>query len=258
MLEVTQAQVVAALQALDIGAGDNLLVPSAIQFLGRPLGGVAMYLQVLRQAIGPRGTLAVPAFNFAFARGERYDPQNTPSSGMGVFSEYLRQQPEAQRTPHPMSSLALVGPLADELSGLDTPGAYDPGSAFERLLELDFKLLLLGASVQAVSIVHYSEQRAGVPYRFWKDFDGLVRTPQGWQPRSYRMFARDLELDPQLDLHPIEERLKRQGLWRETPLNYGLLSVCRLVDFVAAADLLLAEDPWSLVANCPQKTLPEE
>jgi aminoglycoside 3-N-acetyltransferase len=258
MLEVTQAQVIAALQALGIKPGDNLFVHSAIQFLGRPAGGAGMYLQALRAVIAPGGTLAVPSFNFAFARGERFDPQNTPSDGMGVFSEYIRRQPEAQRTQHPLSSLALLGPLAAELASLDTPGAYDPGSAFERLVELDFKLLLLGASVQAVSMVHYSEQRFQVPYRFWKEFHGLVRTAQGWEPRSYRMFARDLQIDARLDLHPIEKRLRDQGLWHETPLNYGFLSACRLADFTAATDALLAADPWALVANIPEKTHPEE
>jgi aminoglycoside 3-N-acetyltransferase len=258
MLEVTQAQVTAALQALGIGPGDNLLVHSAVQYLGRPAGGIGMYLQALRAVTGPGGTLVVPAFNFAFARGERYDPQSTPSDAMGVFSEYVRQQPDARRTQHPLSSLALLGPLAADLASLDTTGAYDPGSAFERLVELDFKLLLLGASIQAVSMVHYSEQRLHVPYRFWKDFHGLVRTDHGWEPRSYRMFARDLQIDPQLDLHPIEKRLRDRGLWRETPLNYGFLSACRLADFVAAADALLAADPWVLVANLPQKTSPKE
>jgi aminoglycoside 3-N-acetyltransferase len=258
MLEVTEAQVTAALRMIGIGPEDNLLVHSAIQFLGRPAGGVGMYLQTLRAVIGPGGTLVVPAFNFAFARGERYDPQNTPSDGMGVFSEYVRRQPEAQRTQHPLSSLATLGPLAIDLASRDTPGAYDPGSAFECLLELDFKLLLLGASIQAVSMVHYSEQRFQVPYRFWKDFHGLVRTSQGWEPRSYRMFARDLQIDARLDLRPIEIRLRDQGLWRETPLNYGFLSACRLADFTAATDALLAADSWALVANIPQKTPPEE
>jgi hypothetical protein len=30
-------------------------------------------------------------------------------------------------------------------------------------------------------------------------------------------------------------------------LNYGQIAACRLVDFVAAADELLANDPWALV-----------
>jgi hypothetical protein len=40
--------------------------------------------------------------------------------------------------------------------------------------------------------------------------------------------------------------------WISTPLNYGQVTVCRLADFVAAADKFLADDPWSLVLNRPK------
>jgi aminoglycoside N3'-acetyltransferase len=193
------------------------------------------------------GTLTVPTFNFAFARGEAYDPQTTPSAGMGAFSEYVRQLPGARRTLHPMQSLAVLGRHAADLAGRDTPSAFDPGSAFERMLELDFKLLLLGAGIQAVSMLHYSEQRAGVPYRYWKEFSGPVNTPNGWQTRTYRMFARDLGIDPQIEMHPLQARLQVRGLWREAPVNYGLISLCRLADFVQIADEMLEKDPWAFV-----------
>jgi aminoglycoside 3-N-acetyltransferase len=150
-----------------------------------------------------------------------------------------------------MQSLGVVGRYAGDLAGRDTLSAFDPGSAFERMLELEFKLLLLGADIQAVSMLHYSEQRASVPYRYWKDFTGQVKTTTGWQPRTYRMFVRDLELDPLLQLHPIQKVLETRGQWRSVPLNYGEIALCRLVDFVTAADKLLADDPWSLVANRP-------
>ena len=157
---------------------------SAIQYLGRPTstqdypaGGVGLYLDAIRSVIGPKGTICVPTFNFGFANGEPYDPQNTPSKGMGAFSEYVRQQPGARRTTHPMQSIAILGDKADDLAGRDTASAFDPGSAFERMLELDFKLLLLGADISASSIYHISEQRNQVPYRYWKDFSGQVRTP---------------------------------------------------------------------------------
>ena len=253
MLETHPEQVRAALAELGIQPGDGLLVHSALQYLGRPVGGAEMYLQVLLDILGPDGTLAVPAFNFAFARGEGFDPAVTPSSGMGVFSELGRQHPLALRTPHPLQSLAVLGQQAADLAGRDTPSAFDPGSAFERMLELDFKLLLLGADIQAASMVHYSEQRAAVPYRYWKGFSGQVRTPAGWQLQTYRMFVRDLQLDPQLRLKPIQTRLEQRGLWREAPLGYGKLSVCRLHDFVNAADDLLRQDPWVLVENHPER-----
>lgn len=251
MREVTKEQVVACLTSLGIRSGDGLLVHSAVQYLGRPQGGVGMYLDAILSVIGAEGTVVVPTFNFGFAKGERYDPAETPSQGMGAFSEYVRRLPQARRTPHPMQSVAAVGRYADDLAGRDTASAFDPGSAFERMLELDFKLLLLGADSRATSMFHYCEQRANVPYRYWKEFTGEVRTAKGWQTRTYRMFVRDLELNPQLTLEPVVAYLQARGEWVSAPLNYGQVTVCRLADFVAAADRFLARDPWSLVLNRP-------
>jgi aminoglycoside 3-N-acetyltransferase len=211
-----------------------------------------MYMEAIRAVIGLQGTVVVPTFNFGFANGERYDPQNTPSKDMGAFSEYVRQLPEARRTSHPMQSVAVVGYFADDLASWDTLSAFDPGSAFERMLELGFKLLLLGAEASATSMFHYCEQRANVPYRYWKGFSGQVRTASAWEQRTYRMYVRDLELKPQLTLDPVVAYLQALGQWPTLTLNYGKLTLCKLADFVAAADKFLVDDPWSLVTNRPQ------
>jgi aminoglycoside 3-N-acetyltransferase len=246
MKEVTKQQVVEALKAVGVLPGDGLLVHSALQFLGRPVGGVGMYFEALCEAVA-FGTLAVPTFNFTFADGEAYDPQSTPSMGMGMLSEYIRLQPAALRTPHPMQSLAVIGAHAADLAGRDTPSAFDPGSAFERMLELGFKILLLGADIDAVSMLHYSEQRYSVPYRYWKEFTGQMRAPSGWEERTYRMYARDLELDPQLTLHSVRDYLQVKGQYNSTSLNYGQVALIHMADFVQAADHFLAADPYSLM-----------
>ncbi len=250
---VSQSQVVDLLHRLGIQKGDGLLVHAAIQFLGIPEGGVEMYYQAIREVIGAEGSLAVPTFNFAFARGERFHPKQTPSKDMGVFAEYVRQLPEARRTSHPMQSLAVVGKHAEHLAACDTPSAFDPGSAFDLMLHLDFKLLLLGASVLYTAMVHYSEQRLQVPYRYWKTFSGEVFTPQGWQVKSYTMYVRDLEIDPHLDLQPIQRLLEMRHQWHSQPLNYGHIATCKLQDFVRATDDILTENPWALVTNPPQR-----
>ncbi|MGB9674366.1 MAG: AAC(3) family N-acetyltransferase [Anaerolineales bacterium] len=257
---LTESQLIKLLLELGLQRGDGVLVHSALHFLGKPEGGVGMYYQALASILDlseneiespSAGTLAVPTFNFAFARGEPFDLMNTPSVGMGAFSEYIRQKPSALRTPHPMQSIAVIGRYAEELAGRDTPSAFDPGSAFERMVELDFKILLLGADVQAISLLHYAEQRVGVPYRYWKDFPGLVRLNQDWEERIYRMYVRDLDLDPHIDLHPVQRRMEERCQWISQPLNYGVLSVCRMRDFVNAVEEFLREDPWSLVTNRP-------
>lgn len=251
-------------QSLGLQRGDGVLVHSALHFLGKPEGGVEMILGVLANVLGISledpsptasvGTLVVPTFNFAFARGEPFDRLNTPSAGMGVFSELVRQHPLAQRTPHPLQSVAVLGRYASDLAGRHTLGAFDPGSAFERMVELDFKILLLGADVQAISLLHYTEQRVGVPYRYWKEFRGRVRMEEQWEERTYRMYVRDLDLDPKIDLHPVQQRLVERGKWHSQAVNYGFISLCRMRDFVEAVEEFLQVDPWSLVTNRPENS----
>jgi len=241
-----------ALVAVGIKSGDGLLIHSALQYLGRPESGIQMYLDVIQQVIGVNGTLAVPTFTFAFARRYKFDPKKTPSEGMGIFSEFARRKPDARRTWHPMQSLAFIGAQAENLARRDTPSAFDDGSAFAQMLKLDFRLLLLGAEIQAASIVHYCEQRGHVPYRHWKEFTGNVKVGDVWEERTYRMFVRDLALDPQLNLEPVRQSLAAKGQWHAHKLNYGQIACCKLVDFVTVTDALLAANPWGLVSNKPE------
>jgi aminoglycoside N3'-acetyltransferase len=266
MREVTESQLVELFVELGLQAGDRALVHSALQFLGRPAQGAHTYLRAICRVLNiplpsqslamepqlPEGCLVVPAFNFAFARGETYDPLLTPSCGMGVFSELVRQLPEASRTPHPLQSLAVIGCDASDLSGRDTSSAFDSGSAFERLLELDYSVLLLGADIQSVSLLHYSELHQQVPYRYWKTFPGKVVRDGKVRPHTYRMYVRDLDLDPRLDIHAIQDLLQTRGQWRQLALNYGQVALFRARDFVAAADELLEDDPWVFVTNRPE------
>lgn len=252
MRSVSRAQVITALKGVGVRRGDGLLVHSALQFLGKPEGGTGLYLDALWEVLGTEGTIAVPTFNFSFAKGEDYDPETAPAVGMGAFSEYVRQQAGALRTSHPMQSFAVLGKHAGELAAADTPSAFEDGSAVDRMLDLDFKLLLLGADIQAVSLIHYSEQRAGVPYRHWKEFGGRALRDGEWREATYKMFVRDMDLDARLEIYPIREVLEAAGGWAAVKLNYGLISLCMGRDFVAAADELFARDPWVFVTNRPE------
>jgi aminoglycoside 3-N-acetyltransferase len=157
------------------------------------------------------------------------------------------------RSPHPMQSIAVAGKYAADLCSRDTSSAFDPGSAFDRMLELDFKLLLLGADVTFTSMIHYAEQRMQVPYRYWKEFIGEVHlTGHPSQVRTYRMFARDLVIDPEVSSAPVQKVLEERGLWNSAPLNYGKVAFCSFKDFVSVAEELILMDPWALVRNFPK------
>ena len=249
MREVTQQDITRALINVGIKQGDNLFIHSALQYLGKPVGGIKIYYQALRDILGEKGTIAVPTFTFSFAKGKSYDPKTSPSIGMGAFSEFVRTLPDAKRSPHPMQSIAAIGYYADDITKRDTPSAFDPGSSFERILELNFKILLLGANIDAVSLYHYCEQRIGVPYRFWKDFEGKLKTEKGWETRTYPLYARYLDLDPRLTLQSVQQLLEKRKQWRSTSLNYGIIAACQSQDFVSAVNYYLEKDPWAFVIN---------
>jgi len=240
------------LTRLGVEAGDHLLVHSNLTVLGWPVDGIGMYLDVLRELVGDDGTIAVPTFSFSFCREGRFDLFATPSEAMGSFSEYVRTQPGARRTRHPMQSLALLGHHAARLAGISTSSAFGCGSVMARLPKLGFKLLLLGASARSVSMVHYSEESARVPYRFWKSFVGRVDMGQGERTTSYEMYVRDLDAAPDVNEERVRQRLTARGQWRDEPLNYGRVATCRIADYTRCADEMLRADPYALIENREQ------
>jgi hypothetical protein len=62
------------------------------------------------------------------------------------------------------------------------------------------------------------------------------------------MYARDLQLDPQLEMSPVEaELIERQHLTSRR-LGGGVVRACRAQRLVAAAEAVLRRDPMALVA----------
>ena len=242
------------LSCAGIDSGDLVFVHSALFSLGRIEGASIQQIpqvlyETLCDVVGPRGTVAVPAFNFDFCSGETFDRQHTPSEGMGAFSEYLRQHPEALRSPHPMQSMAAVGDRARDLTDRDTPGAFDDDGSFDALIEYGARVLMIGCDINAVSLIHWAEQRAAVPYRFWKEFSGRYRDADRIERRTYRMHARDLRRDPEVRVYPVGQILRRRGELRRFRLGSGAVESCRARDFASAALRLLHRDPNALIAH---------
>src|SRR5687768_1415485 len=126
--------------------GDTVFVHASLVALGMPSGMTpdqvpARLYASLRSRLGSSGTIVVPTFSNAFCATGRFDLDHSPSERMGAFAEHVRLLPDARRTRHPIQPLAAVGPEAASLAALDTPGGYDAGGPFDRLLALDAWLL---------------------------------------------------------------------------------------------------------------------
>lgn len=249
MRSYTVSEVQRALGDAGVRDGDALFVHASLFALGRPTDASSdlprRLVAAMQECVGPRGTLSAPAFTYSFCRGAAFDRWTSPAEDLGVLAEALRTTRGAERTRHPMQSIAVLGALKEELCAIDTFASFDDDGPFARLLARDAKLLLLGASIQATSLVHLAECRCAVPYRYWKAFRGryIDRTSDAF--RTYGMHVRDLTLNPQLNLRPLEAALGAKA--RKARVGSGRILVVTFRDFMQEVTSRLERDAWSLV-----------
>jgi aminoglycoside 3-N-acetyltransferase len=249
----TRTNIHSAFDAIGLAAGDVVLVHCAMYAFGLLQGSQvnqvdSILYHTLRAHIGPAGTIMVPTFNFGFCKGAPFNIRHTPSKGMGIFSEYVRLLPNSVRSKHPMQSVSVNGPQADYLCEKDTGSSFDLDGPFDRFIALQGKVLLLGAPMQSVSLVHYVEERQQVPYRYWKGFSGDYTDEAGKQSlRTYQMYARDLQLDPQLKLAKIEVLLAEAHKISISPLGVGSVKCFLARDFINITQAHVEQNPYFLI-----------
>ena len=189
---VTPLSLVTDLRALGVQPGMVLNVHSALSRLGWLVGGAQSVIAALTEAVGPAGTLAMPAHSGQLSepsnwrmppapeawwptiRAEMpaYDPQRTPTRGMGTIPETFRSYPGVLRSKHPQTSHVASGPLAAQIVA-DHPldCLFGDQSPMGKLYALDATILLLGVAHDNNTMLHLAEDRA--------DFPGKARHLEG-------------------------------------------------------------------------------
>ncbi|MFD9794684.1 aminoglycoside N(3)-acetyltransferase [Streptomyces sp. NPDC059070] len=171
------------LVAMGVREGDTLLVHASLSGLGH---GPRVLGQALCAAVGGRlkGTLVVPAFtpensltssaHHRRARQARdpaayrefrrrmpaFDPEHTPSQGMGRLAEWVRTSEGAVRSGHPQTSFAAWGSRSLELMAEHEPDCHlGERSPLAALCRSDAKVLMINVPFAVCSAFHLAEYR---------------------------------------------------------------------------------------------------
>ena len=83
-----------------------------------------------------------------------------------------------------------------------------------------------------------------MPFRNWKVVSGPYRMSGVVGERTYKMYVRNLELNPRLVLKPIEKILESEGTISRVSLGAGSLESFDACDFVQAAICGLRNDHY--------------
>ncbi len=166
-------------ELIDLGVtpGRTLWVQSSWnEFYNVPLRPSEM-IDLLRDLLGPHGTLAMPAFPIDQNPDKLFLVDRAPVY-TGLLCEVFRRYPDVRRSIHLGSSVCAVGPNADFLVrdhhrtlmpwGKDTP--------FCRLAELDARMLGIGAGFEFMTPLHTVECLLFDEVPFFRSvFDGTIR-----------------------------------------------------------------------------------
>jgi aminoglycoside 3-N-acetyltransferase len=245
----TDTELASRLHALGVEPGDCLFVHSSLKSLGKFVSrqggdGPESLFNAFIEVIGESGTLVVPTFNFGFCQGRPFDLQNTPSERMGAFSEFVRRHPSALRSRHPFQSVSAFGSLATEIAAATGRSAFSQGSSFDTMLKRGCKILFFGVDF-VETFAHVAEERANVPYRFWKTFTGDF-IDRGRSDRiSVEFFARKLDLvpEPRIDNAKLGRTLREGKIIASMSLGAGQIAIGNARDLVDELTDRLVEDP---------------
>lgn len=146
------------------------MVHASVRAVGPVTGGANVIVQALLDAIGPDGTILayvdfepfyedhdveVPVFDKRIARAAR---------DHGVLHEILRTWPGAFRSDHPDAGVVAIGRRAAWMTS-EHPFhyGYGEGSPYDKALQANVQVLLLGAPRDTITLLHCAEHHARIP-----------------------------------------------------------------------------------------------
>jgi FkbH-like protein len=196
-------------------------------------------------------TIALPAFTFSFCQGRPYHYMQSPSE-VGLLADWLLQsRGDARRTPHPIYSFAVSGPAASRIAACRSTTTFGDDSPFGLFERENATLVMLGCGWKYCTQFHCSEEKAAVPYRYFKDFVGQadVGDGQGQHEMRATMYVRELAINPITDFSVAEARLRAAGLIASAPLFRAEVESARAGDQARISRELLSADPFALLHN---------
>jgi aminoglycoside 3-N-acetyltransferase len=178
----TRASLAGDFRRLGIAPGDTVMLHASVRRIGPVAGGPDQIHLALKDALTEAGTLmmyascpehydevgrghlsaeqerelleSLPPFDAATARSARDN---------GALVELLRTWPASLVNDH-VARFVVWGRHARHLiSTQPWDWAFGRGSALDRLVELDGRILLLGSDTDAVTFLHYAEHVVDVP-----------------------------------------------------------------------------------------------
>ncbi|MEA3402042.1 MAG: AAC(3) family N-acetyltransferase [Armatimonadota bacterium] len=242
-MSLTKEDIINDLRALGVGPGMTIMAHSSLSSLGHVEGGAETLIEALIEAVGPEGTVAMPAMPGSGV----FDVETSPST-VGTVTEVFRTYPGVKRSFHPSHSACAIGPKADYLLAdtLQQPTAVGVESPWGRLSRLsEGYVLLLGVDQDRNTLLHHPEEIVRAPYlstieRQYVDEHGNVQT------KTLELFP-----GPHRDFIGLEPLLREGRAMRIGKVGDAVARLMHAGTTVEIVVEALREDPAAVLCDNP-------
>lgn len=179
----TRSQLAAEVRALGIAPGDIVMLHASYKAIGPVMGGPNEVVHALLDALTPAGTLMMyvgwndipdflrelpEAIQAAYrANHPPFDPLTARAvRDHGVLAECVRTWPGARRSMNPEASVCAIGARAAWIAGDHLLNyGYGAGSPLAKLVDAGGKVLMLGAPLDTITLLHHAENSARMRHK---------------------------------------------------------------------------------------------
>lgn len=240
---VTKEDIKKGLQELGLKRGDVVGVHSSLSSFGYVEGGADTVIDALLCVVGEEGAVVMPTYSTNRIDVERtkeevemgvtwkskilpYDPKKTPC-WTGKIPDTFWRRKEAFRSSNPTHSLAAIGKNAEELC-----------KGWDRLLEADGYILLIGVGLGSCSAMHLAENYVQLPEHILKKI-----TPPPELIKKYPESEWDIGFGPYPDFAKMEKICEKHGIVKTTTIGEATVKLLKLRDLVELYAEALRNDP---------------
>jgi len=245
-LSYTPEELLKALRSLGVVAGDTVLVHNSFHYSNGFAGSPNKVIDVLLESVGSDGNLMMMSLPYTSSTFDYlktldcFDVRKTVSR-MGLLTEIFRARKDVRRSLSPTHPILACGPKAEWiLAGHENcPYPCGEGTPFEKLAELDGKVVFFDAPFASMTFFHYIEDRYRdlLPYPLYypEAFEVPVIDGTGRRITTF-VYAFSPAIIKRRRPYEFEAEVRKQGLIKSakignTKLEY--IEIRPLLDFVS-------------------------
>jgi len=245
----TPSQLEGELGKMGLVEGDTILVHSSFTAFNGFTGEARQIIDCILNVVGASGNVIMMSMTY---KGSSYDylkmgePFNVKKtiSRMGMISESFRRREGVLRSANPLHPILALGSRAEWLIADHDKIMHScgKGSPFEKLLQLNTKVLFFDVSFLSLSFLHYLEDLYAecAPVKVYRDelLDSIIIDTSG-EERRVKTFVFSKEAIQSRNFPVVENELKAKNLITTKKIGNTRLMLTDLQSIVDCAHTIV-------------------